>query len=239
MQTIESLEAEFLPYRNAFGFVSDNNGNRSHNPLFHGFYVALLDRYKLLNHEEIKKQKDLLQQLIHPKYPGILLSAPHYLPNTNEHSHDNLKAMFWLSSCLDMNFAANFLEHGRTHDWNWNAEQPDKPDLKGYYGRFGGMIAQAQIAAGEDPSCFSKTWLNGELMLSANAKRGRVEKILLPYFMCKTIRGSGVVANRAVRYWKKKALQKYPGGIGEVFDSWGPAWGGHPYLDHFWGVIDV
>lgn len=234
---LADLEKQFAPYRNRYGFVSADN-NRDHNPLFHGFYVALLDRYGLLDDDQRRLEMRRLNSLVHPDYPGILLSAPHGEPNRNEHSHDNLKAMFWLSQRLGMSFAADFLAHGRKHRWNWNADNPNEWDWKGTYQRFGGMIAQAKIAAGEAPS-LGWLWLNGELLLSAHRARGRIERMTLPYFMCKTLRGHHRISDVVIDYWRWKGLQKYPGGIGEVFQSWGGPWRRHPYVEHYWGVLDV
>jgi len=235
--TIDDIEKIFEPYRNRYGFVSDNKLNRDHNPLFHGFYVYLLDVHGLLDSDEIQKQKDLLQPLIHPKYPGILLSAPYAYPNANKHSHDSLRAMFWLSKRLGMTFAEDFLRHGRTHKWNWNPDNPNLFDKAGTYERYTGMICQAMIAAGEDPPMMPNLWLNLELFISAQKTKGRRERITLPFFMCKTVEKENELFAAVVDYWRKRAIKKYPGGLGEVFETWSSAWTGHPYCELLRGHI--
>jgi len=237
--TLQELEKQFEPYRNDYGFVSDGKNNIEHNPLFHGFYVALLDRYGLLDTAERNKQAALLGTLVHRLYPGILRSAPWGEKNTNEHSHDNLKAMFWLSKRLAIPYAKDFLYHGRHHGWNWNEDEPNVKEKEGVYERWTGMIAQAQIADGETPTCFRQGWLNGELIIAAKTKRKHIETMTLPYFMCKTLRGYGKWSDLTVEYWRKKGFEKYPHGMGEVFMSWGTSWVKHPFVEHYWGVIDV
>ncbi len=238
-KTLEELDKEFEPFRNDYGFVSDGDLNKDHNPLFHGFYVAIKDRLGLLSRIQIKREKRLLQKLIHPDAPGVLRSAPWEYKNANAHSHDNEKAMFWLSKRLGMPYAADFLKHGRKTGWNYNSDSPREWHPHGQYERFTGMIAQAMIAAGEHPGCFRQTWLYGELFASSYQKRGRTETMTLPYFMCKTIKGFSKQADTAVENWRVKGMQKYPGGLGEVFEGYGPAWHNHPYTKWYAGVIDV
>ena len=233
------IEIEFGPYMNRHGFITAG-GDVDHSPLFHGFYVALLDRLNLLDYKEKIRQQRLLKTLIHPYYPGILLSAPFGSgPNSNEHSHDNVKAMLWMSKRLGMSFAADFLEHGRRHNWNWNADDPEKFDSSGSYGRFGDMIGQAMLAAGEDPPEFYRAWLYAKILYGSMQRKGRVERVTLPYFQCKTMRGEGSIANLLIDRWRNKKMEMYPGGIGEVFDKWGGPWKGHPYVKWYQGIIDV
>ncbi len=249
MYTLEQIEEEFAPYRNRYGFVSAG-GDHGHNTLFHAFYVNLLDRYKLLNLATTKKEIQLFNTLIDPKYPGILRSAPVGFPNANPHSHDSLKGAFWLCHKLkdysrrfypvgQINFAKDFLNHGRLHKWNWNPKDPNKFDLHGTYWRFPGMIAQAQVAAGETPHPFNKYWLYAELALSAKKSKGRIERMTLPFWMCKTIKGISPMADMFVGHWRENAYRKYPGGMGEVFESWGGPWKTHPFTKHYAGLFDV
>lgn len=231
MITPSQLDEEFEPYRNRFGFISDAFGNLDHNPLFHGFYVALKDRLGFLHASEVQRERNLLNPLI--ESPGLLRSAPVGEHNSNPHSHDNQRAMFWLSKRLALSYSKDFLELGRKNAWVFG----DLKKSESYYERFTGMIAQAQISAGERPGCFRQTWLYGELWKSAEKPRSDIENVTLPYFMCKTIEGFNEFADATVKHWRARTLEKYPGGVGEVFDSWGGPWKNHPYVKHFWGVV--
>jgi len=237
--TIEELDEEFKPYRNDYGFVSDGRNNLDHNPLFHGFYVSLKARLGLLTKKQIFREKLLIETLIHPEVSGLLRSAPYNRPNSNSHSHDNERAMFWLSKRLGMTYAADFLAHGRETGWNYNSNAPFEWTIDGTYERFTGIITQAMIAAGERPGVYRSAWLILEILGSANTKRQHIETMTLPYFMCKTIRGHNGFIDGACDHWKQKGFKKYPRGIGEVFQSWGGTWETHPYVKWYQGVIDV
>ena len=126
--------------------------------------------------------------------------------------------------------------------------------VNGIFERFTGVIAQAQIAAGETPSCFRQIWLTGELWHSASKSRGKIENIMLPYWMCKTVKGHNEYLTASVAHWIKKAYEKYPGGFGELISSWGGMMGvwarhptlstatktvAHPYIKHFKGLFNI
>jgi len=231
------FEALFKLFTNEYGFVSGPDLNKDHNPLFHGFYIDLLDYFGFLDTAERNKQAALMGTLIHRLYPGILRSAPWGKPNANEHSHDNVRAMLWISQKLGMTFAKDFLAHGRTHGWNWNENDPNTWELEGTYWRFAGMIVQARISAGERPGFLEKLVLDAEIYLAAKKKRQHSESMTLPYYMVKTMDPTDWV----VRYWKKKAHAKYPDGLAGVFTDWGADWKSqrHPYADLYKGLINV
>jgi hypothetical protein len=235
---IREIQKEFGPYRNKYGFVSAG-GDFAHNPIFHGFYIALLQRLGLLTEQQKRIQKVLMQKLIHPDYPGILLGAPYGQKNSNKFSHDNHKAMFWISKTLGMSFAQDFLDHGRKHAWNYNPDHPEKFTLYGAYGRNGEMIAQAQIAAGENPGFMMGAWLTVHMYHAAIQRRKHIEPMTLPYYIAKTVNGHNGFISLACNYWRSQGLKKYPGGMGEVLDHWGGPWKGHPYVKYYDKVIDI
>ena len=216
--TLKSLDMEMGPHRNAYDCVS-GGGNKDHNQLFHAPYVALKERYGLLDEEQKERERILFDKFLHPGYPGLLRSAPQGYRNANPHSHDNEKAALWLATAIDHPYAKDFLAHGRATGWHYNSEDPELIVIEGTYERFTGMIAQAQIAAGEKPGCFRSTWLNGELLLSASRGKGRLERMFLPYWMCKTVNHHTVILTATCENWKSRGFKKYPGGMGEVWQS--------------------
>jgi hypothetical protein len=231
MVTVKQLERDFAPYKNRYGYFTAG-GDVDHIPLFHGFYLLILDHYGLLSEAEIHKQRKLMSRLIHPQYPGILMPNPEIGKGGNWFSHDTHKAMFWISQRLGMSFAKDFLMHGRNHGHNWNPINPGEFHARGTYWRFPIMIAQAKIAAGESLNPFHWFWLNAELLLGATKGTTRVEKVTLPVFICKTVE-----PRVSVDIWRKSRLKVYPGGLGEVLQKWGGPWKDSPYVDHLWGVV--
>ena len=239
MTLLETLDKDMAPYRNKYGFVTDGEGNLDHNPLFHGFYVAIKQRLGLLDVYEINRERKLIQTLIHPEFPGVLMSAPIGGKNSNPYSHDNERAMFWLSKVLNMTYAEDFLKHGRKTGWNYNSLVPWIWSLEGQYERFPGMLSQAMISKGEKLGLVSNVLLHAEILGSAYKERKDIENMTLPYFMCKTIKDYSWYSEKTVSYWQEKGYKKYPGGMGEVFHSWGGSWKSHPFVKYYHGIIDV
>ena len=200
--------------------------------------MALLDRLGFLDTAERNRQAALLSTLIHPEYPGLLRSAPWGFHNQNVHSHDNLKAMFWLSKRLGMTFAHDWLTHGRKKGWNWNSEEPKRWQKNGTYWRFFGMIGQAMLAAGEHPDVLHMTALKGELLYGGTFQpKGRAEAVYLPYFMAKTLRGHDVSGNLIIDRWKARQMKLYPRGLTGALIHYG--WKDHAYHRWYEGVLDV
>lgn len=232
--TVKELEKQFAPYENRYGFFTAG-GDIDHIPLFHGFYLLILDKYELLDEAEIRKQRKLMSKLIHPEYPGLIMPRPKVGQRGNDYSHDTHKAMIWISKRLGMSFAKDFLVHGRSHGY-WNPINPREFNVRGIYWRFPGMIAQAQIASGE--AALLAPWLYAELFAASfTGKHKRVEKVTLPVFMCKTIEDYGPIAHLTVKRWRSVKSKAYPGGLGEVLQQWGGPWRDSPYVEHLWGTI--
>lgn len=237
--TLAQIKSDFAPYVNKYGFTTCG-GDTQHQPLFHGFYLLALEKYRLLDKKEELNQKVLFETLIHPDWPGVLLPQPYKKlhRNPNWWSHDTHKAMLWASKRFGMTFAKDFLAHGRTFNWDWNPVRPGttSPKMRGRYDRFPSMIAQAQIAAGESPTFFNKTWLYAEHFFPAGRHR-RLEKFFLQVFIMRTLEGYSPIGDLVVQRWRSVKKKAYPGGLGEVLTKYGKWWKESPFIDHCWGIF--
>jgi len=227
--TLSSIDKKFASWRNADGLVSPD---RDHQPLFHGFYLLVLEKHGLLSQARDANVK-LLSQLIHPEFPGLLLPRPGRAVG-NLFSHDTHRAMVWAAHTLAMPFAKDFLDHGTNH----NPAHPKKWAMRGTYWRFPSLWAAAHIAARRPPHpnywalAYNEMWLAGRTGYSR-----RVEKVTLGVFNCRTLSGVDSHMDRVVYQWQKKKLLAYPGGLGEVLQNWGGPWRNSPFVDELWGVI--
>jgi hypothetical protein len=92
MITFDQFDRDFEPYVNPFGFTCPDV---DHMPLAHGFRVLAEKNLGFLTDDRKAYHKELLQTLIHRRYPGILMPKPATMRG-NDFSQDNHKAMFWL-----------------------------------------------------------------------------------------------------------------------------------------------
>lgn len=99
----------------------------------------------------------------------------------------------------------------------WNTEFPECFCFNGWYGRSPGMMGWLDITVADKSTWLRTLGLFIGQMLSIRAAKGNTDAWKLPYVMWWYLKDRGKIWAWGFKYWKKKLLEMYPGGMKEVY----------------------
>jgi hypothetical protein len=148
-----------------------------------------------------------VQPGIYHRYPG----------DPGDNAHDDLTGIAVAAKLFGLPFARDIHSYGARHGWCWNVQSPGQFDRRYFWPRIFDFEPTIKAAAGAKITFFDQVLY--ALALTWNTREAKEEtsgKCLI-YLKNKVMDGQGWLSNWAIRYWRRKMLELYPGGIRDVY----------------------
>lgn len=217
----EEFLADFSAYFNEYPFMSryphkDPDGNGILYAGTYGLlYSKLFGEYGLAaEHSALLYRNSYLREK-----PGVLTRGPHKWGDPQ--THDDYIGLCTLSAMGGGGAATAVYQHGKRNWWFYFRSGGWRDRFNAIFYRIPGVVQHIKMCAGERLTALDSFMLAVGLYFNSFTKKSSTSGKIVKWHMASIyLRGSqkNWLCDWAVQKWIEALMEKYPGGMGEVFE---------------------